>query len=104
MFHRFLTVTDRFLTELGPVSSGQVPKDLDTKYENLVKGLRHVRLKVWPPESFEEGAEFMDSLAKCFENAHGFRFKTAFVETLLQLLHPIGKESFHNVVATVSRL
>ena len=45
-FSRFIGVTDRFLAELRPVSSGQVPKDMDLRYENLVKGLRHVRLKV----------------------------------------------------------
>lgn len=45
-FSRFIGVTDRFLAELQPVSSGQVLKDMDLRYENLVRGLRHVRLKV----------------------------------------------------------
>ncbi|KAI0938631.1 hypothetical protein AcV5_000269 [Taiwanofungus camphoratus] len=88
---RFESVTDRFLVELGPVAAGQVPRDADFKYENLVKGLRHVQIKVWPPESFEEGAEFLASLSKSFENAHGNRLKTAFAETLVHLLHPIAK-------------
>lgn len=48
-------------------------------------------MKVWPLESFEEGAEFMETLAKAFDNAHGFRFKSAFAETLVQLLHPVAK-------------
>ena len=43
---RFESVTDRFLTEFGPVSTGQVPKDADLKYEYLVKGLRKIELKV----------------------------------------------------------
>jgi hypothetical protein len=100
-------VTDRFLAELGPVAHGQVPKDLDMKYENLVKGINHIQIKVsltywnllpnlylgqvWPPEAFEEGAEFLESLSKSFVQAHGFRLKTAFAETLVKLLHPIGK-------------
>ncbi|KAJ7599265.1 cell morphogenesis N-terminal-domain-containing protein [Mycena floridula] len=88
---RFLSVTDRFLAELEPVAHGQVPKDLDMKYENLVKGIRHIQIKVWPPEAFEEGAEFLESLSKSFANAHGFRLKSAFAETLVHLLHPIGK-------------
>ena len=102
----FESVSDRFLAELGPVAAGQVGKD-DTRYENLVKGLRHIHIKVrwmmhkmwmlltrvlvWPPESFEEGAEFLASLSKSFDNAHGYRFKTIFAETLIQILHPIGK-------------
>ncbi|KAJ6623475.1 cell morphogenesis N-terminal-domain-containing protein [Mycena sp. CBHHK59/15] len=88
---RFVSVTDRFLAELGPVTHGQVPKDLDMKYENLVKGINHIQIKVWPPEAFEEGAEFLESLSKSFVQAHGLRLKTAFAETLVKLLHPIGK-------------
>ncbi|KAI0032600.1 cell morphogenesis N-terminal-domain-containing protein [Vararia minispora EC-137] len=88
---RFTSVTDRFLSELSPVISGQVPKDMDMRFENLVRGLKHVQIKVWPLESFEEGAEFMETLAKAFDNAHGFRFKLAFAETLVQLLHPVAK-------------
>jgi len=49
--------------------------------------------KVWPPEAFEEGAEFLESLSKSFVNAHGLRLKIAFAETLLHLLHQIGKVS-----------
>jgi len=90
----FESVTDRFLNELSPVSQGQVPKDLDMKYENLVNGLKHIQIKVWPPESFEEGADFLESLAKAFENAHGLRLKIAFAEALVQMLHPIGKARF----------
>ncbi|KAI0264751.1 cell morphogenesis N-terminal-domain-containing protein [Gloeopeniophorella convolvens] len=88
---RFISVTDRFLAELGPVAQGQVAKDVDLKYENLIRGLKHIQIKVWPPESFEEGAEFMEALAKAFENAHGFRFKLSFAETLIHLLHPVAK-------------
>ncbi|KAF5351214.1 hypothetical protein D9756_008427 [Leucocoprinus leucothites] len=88
---RFMSVTDRFLAELGPVATGQIPKDADVKYENLVKALRHIKIKVWPYEAFEEGAEFMEPLAKAFANAHGLRLKTTFAETLVHILHPISK-------------
>ncbi|KAG7091886.1 hypothetical protein E1B28_008287 [Marasmius oreades] len=88
---RFVSVTDRFLAELKSVALGQVPKDLDMKYQNLVLGLKHIKIKVWPPEAFEEGAEFMESLSKSFAHAHGHRLKFAFAETLVQILHPIGQ-------------
>ncbi len=48
-------------------------------------------MQVWPPERFEEGAEFLASLSKSFENAHGNRLKTIFAETLVQILHPMRK-------------
>ncbi|KAJ3554920.1 hypothetical protein NM688_g2858 [Phlebia brevispora] len=83
---RFESVTDRYLTELAPVAAGQVPKDSDFKYEHLVRCIRHV----WPPESFEEGAEFLESLSKSFENAHGFRLKSVFADTLTHLLYGIA--------------
>jgi hypothetical protein len=43
---RFITVTDRFLSELERVTSGQVVKDVDSRYENLVRGLKHIQIKV----------------------------------------------------------
>jgi hypothetical protein len=49
--------------------------------------------KVWPPEAFEEGTEFLELLSKSFVNAHGLRLKIAFAETFLHLLHQIGKVS-----------
>ncbi|THH32564.1 hypothetical protein EUX98_g1631 [Antrodiella citrinella] len=68
---RFESVTDRFISELGPIAAGQI--------------------KVWPTESFEEGAEFLESLSKSFENAHGLRLKNIFAEALVQILHPIAQ-------------
>jgi len=44
---RFISVTDRFLAELAPVASGHVAKDVDLRYENLVRGLKHIQIKVW---------------------------------------------------------
>jgi furry protein family len=48
-------------------------------------------MQVWPTERFEQGAEFMESLAHCFKNAHGFKLKSIFADTLVYMLHPIGK-------------
>ena len=43
---RFISVTDRFLAELAPVASGHVAKDVDLRYESLVRGLKHIQIKV----------------------------------------------------------
>ena len=64
---------------------------MDVKYENLVRALKYIEIKVWPPEAFEEGADFMESLSKSFENAHGSRLKIAFAETLVHLMYSIAK-------------
>jgi hypothetical protein len=34
------------MTELRPLAEGNVMRDLDMKYENLVKGVRHLTLTV----------------------------------------------------------
>ncbi|KIY63168.1 hypothetical protein CYLTODRAFT_494122 [Cylindrobasidium torrendii FP15055 ss-10] len=88
---RFESIAAQFLGELRPVSQGQVPKDLDMKYENLVRGMRHVQIKVWPYETFEDGAEFLEELSRSYANAHGNKLKSAFAETLVHVLHPIAK-------------
>lgn len=43
---RFESVTDRFLAELRPVAAGHVTRDGDLRFENLVRGLKHVQIKV----------------------------------------------------------
>jgi hypothetical protein len=45
-FVSFQSVTDRYLRELEPVAAGQVPRDHDTRYEHIVEGLKHIRIKV----------------------------------------------------------
>ncbi|KAF8324255.1 cell morphogenesis N-terminal-domain-containing protein [Cantharellus anzutake] len=89
----FMTVTDRYLHELQPLAMDHGQKDSDPRLEHVLTGLRYLELKVWPPEQFELGAEFMESLARCFKNAHGFKMKSVFAENLTHMLHPLGKNA-----------
>lgn len=44
---RFLTVSDRFAVELGKhVSTGPLPKDSEAKVAHLLKGMKHLKLRV----------------------------------------------------------
>ena len=47
-----MSVTDRFLAEFSYITAGQVSKDTDLKYENLVKALMHIKIKVNKPDIF----------------------------------------------------
>jgi hypothetical protein len=58
---RFISVTDRFLAELAPVALGQVTKDVDLRYENLVRGLKHIQIKVEYPSSSDQSNFTMSS-------------------------------------------
>lgn len=42
-------------------------------------------------EAFEEGAEFVESLARWFMTCHGYRIKSAYAETLVHLMLPVAK-------------
>ncbi|KAG2352186.1 hypothetical protein BDR07DRAFT_1439054, partial [Suillus spraguei] len=85
--HGLVSVTDRFLCELEPVTKGQVAKDLDTKYKHLVKGLCHVQLRVRScplyfcvhvsarygrQRHLRREPSFLELSAKSFANAHVF--------------------------------
>ncbi|CCA66737.1 hypothetical protein PIIN_00418 [Serendipita indica DSM 11827] len=88
---RFESVTDRFLRALRPIRDGRAGKDEDGRYETLLKGLKHIHIKVWPPEAFDEARDFISEFAQCFGEAHGLKLKIAFAESLVHLLHPISK-------------
>ncbi|EJU03394.1 hypothetical protein DACRYDRAFT_115557 [Dacryopinax primogenitus] len=76
----FESVTDEFLTAISSLSSDQ--GETDARVEHLLRGLKHVKLRVWQPEAFEEAAEFLAAFAGQFANAHGQSIKTAFAEAL----------------------
>lgn len=90
---RFQSVSDRFLGELQSIREGKIGKDDEVRFEFLLRGLKHLQIKVWPPEAFEDAADFLVEFSQAFANAHGQRLKIAFAESLVQLLHPIGKVS-----------
>ncbi|WVO12730.1 hypothetical protein L204_100338 [Cryptococcus depauperatus] len=87
---RFLTVSDRFVRELGKYATVQQPtKEHEAKVEHLLKGMRHLQLKVYPEEELELSAEFLQSLSTFFLSAHGQSLKLAYAETFTHLLHPV---------------
>ncbi|KAK4689950.1 hypothetical protein P7C73_g153, partial [Tremellales sp. Uapishka_1] len=93
---RFLSVSDRFVVELNRcVTSGPPPKDIEVKVEHLLKGMKHLKLRVYPEEELELSAEFLHALSRHFANAHGQNLKAAYAETLTSLLHPVVESSDH---------
>jgi hypothetical protein len=79
---------------LRPIRDGKANKDNkddDGRFETLLKGLKHIHIKGWPPEAFEEATDFMSEFAQYFADAHGLKLKIAFAESLIHLLHPISK-------------
>lgn len=87
---RFLTVSDRFTRELSKyASSAQPTKEAEARIEHLLRGMRHLKLKVYPEDDLEMSAEFIQQLAAYFANTHGQNLKCAYAETFTALLHPV---------------
>jgi hypothetical protein len=85
----FLNVSDRFAQDLEQINRGFVAKEAEPKMEQLIRGMRFLKIQVYPMEAFEEAAEFMERVAKLFDAASGSRIKTALAETLTQLLSSV---------------
>jgi hypothetical protein len=85
---RFLTVSDRFIRELSRYAAAPT-KETEAKIEHLLKGMRRLKLKVYPEEELEMSSEFIQAIAGFFANTHGQYLKYAYAETLIHLLHPV---------------
>ncbi|KAJ1971759.1 Cell morphogenesis protein PAG1, partial [Dimargaris xerosporica] len=86
---RFATMSDRFIAELEKIPPGPIPNELQV--EVVVRGMRYLRLKIYPVDALEETAQFLLSCTKFFlQAAHGLRIKFAYAEVFTQLLLPIG--------------
>jgi hypothetical protein len=64
-------------------------KETEAKIEHLLKGMRRLKLKVYPEEELEMSSEFIQAIAGFFANTHGQYLKYAYAETLIHLLHPV---------------
>ncbi|WWC85329.1 uncharacterized protein L201_000192 [Kwoniella dendrophila CBS 6074] len=88
---RFLTVSDRFIRELSKYSSNnnQPTREIESKIEHLLRGMKYLKLRVYPEDELEMSSEFITSLASFFANSHGQTLKIAYAETFTSLLHPV---------------
>lgn len=43
---RFQSVADRFVAVLGQIEKGNVPKEAEPKYEQVIRSMRFLKLKV----------------------------------------------------------
>ncbi len=93
----FTTVTDRFvadldrsLQELGTRSPTPSSRDIESKMELVLGGMKHLRIQTAPGEAWDRSCEFMASLGKLFGRSHGPKVKSAFCQVLEMLVLPIA--------------
>lgn len=88
---RFASVSDRFIAELEKYNSQTIMKERQGHMEMLIKGMRYLKIKVYPVDALEETADFLSSCASFFKNAHGAKVKHAYAKLFIQLLLPIAE-------------
>lgn len=64
-------------------------RENDTRMEHLLKGMRSLKLRVYPENELEMSADFMQALAALFSNAATQTLKLAYADTFVSLLHPV---------------
>ncbi len=58
--------------------------------ELVLGGMKHLRVKLSPSESWDQSCEFMISLGRLFGRSHGQKVKAAFCQVLETLLMPVA--------------
>ncbi|KAM0200899.1 hypothetical protein ACHAPA_010041 [Fusarium lateritium] len=94
-------VTRRFIEDLDGSLQERVIKsatssfsrDVDGKVELVLGGMKHLKLKISPEESWEQSCDFLISLGRLFQKSHGQKVKTAFCQVIEMLLLPIAAKA-----------
>lgn len=87
---RFLSVSDRFIADLEKIPA-VVPKEIEPSIHLLIHGMRYLKLTNYPLESFEEGADFLQSIAKFFSATKSHSIKLAYCQVLTSILLPLAE-------------
>lgn len=90
----FMAIGDRFIAHLDQCqNAAPSSKEGDPSVETAILSMRHLSITPYPMELFEEGAEFLEVVAKHFVAAHGQRVKSAYAEALTHLVLPVARVS-----------
>ncbi|SNX81636.1 related to TAO3 - Transcriptional Activator of OCH1 [Melanopsichium pennsylvanicum] len=88
---RFVTISDRFVEILEQSTKAPASKTVEDLLVAAIQSLRHLKITNYPMELFEEGADFVDVLARHYAHCHGFRVKTSFAEAFAHLMLPVAQ-------------
>jgi len=91
----FDSVTDRFIADLEKsqkdlVGKGPANRETEGRMELVLGGMKHLRIKTYPEEAWDQSCDFMISLGRFFARSHGHRLKYAYCQALEILLLPVA--------------
>lgn len=97
----FVSVNRRYLEDLESSLQERIAKsptsafsrDTEAKVELVLSGMKHLKIKISPEESWEQSCEFLTSLGRLFNKSHGQRVKWAFCQILDHLLLRIAAKA-----------
>ncbi|KAL2023414.1 hypothetical protein VTK56DRAFT_2771 [Thermocarpiscus australiensis] len=96
---RFITDLDRSLQELAAKTPTSATREIESKIELVLGGMKHLRIKTAPEEAWDRSCVFMASLGKLFGRSHGPKVKSAFCQALEMLLLPIAAKATNSDIA-----
>ncbi|TVY83603.1 Cell morphogenesis protein, partial [Lachnellula suecica] len=91
----FDSVTDRFIADLEKsqrelIGKGPANREIEGRMELVLGGMKHLRIKTYPEEAWDQSCDFMISLGRFFARSHGHRLKYAYCQALEILLLPVA--------------
>ncbi|OAA74197.1 Armadillo-type fold protein [Cordyceps fumosorosea ARSEF 2679] len=100
----FVGITRRFVEDLGACLQERTVRsptsisgrEVEGKIELVLNGMKHLRIKVSPEESWEQSCDFLIKLGRLFSKSHGQRVKSAFCHVLDMLLRPVAAKALNS--------
>ncbi|KAL1838263.1 hypothetical protein VTJ49DRAFT_2856 [Mycothermus thermophilus] len=90
---RFVADLDRSLQELASKNPTLSARELESKMELVLGGMKHLRIKTSPEDAWDRSCDFMAALGRLFGRSHGPKVKSAFCQVLEMLLLPIASKA-----------
>ncbi|TAQ85937.1 hypothetical protein B7494_g5744 [Chlorociboria aeruginascens] len=91
----FDSVADRFIVDLEKSQKdlGIKNPEAEGRMELVLGGMKHLRIKIYPDDAWDQSCDFMISLGSFFAKSHGHRLKYAYCQALEILLLPIAAKA-----------
>lgn len=91
----FESVSDRFITDLEKMQKhlavkGAANRETEGRAVLIIRGMRHLKIKLYPEDAWDRSCDFMHSLAQLAVNTHGLAVKYEFCQLFKELLLPVA--------------
>jgi hypothetical protein len=94
----FESVADRFIADLEKSQKDLIIKnpanrEAEGRMELVLGGMKHLQIKIYPEDAWDQSCDFMISLGRFFAKSHGHRLKYAYCQALETLLLPVAAKA-----------